>query len=134
MTNNLVDYVTTEEPHDIHHALFPGKKWEQMQEEWDSLSMGPMWELQDALQRHINQLSLPTTREQVTLVQTFPKGFHRYIAYIVDEALPQWNVAQKSMLWHTLSHVLYRYSQALWANRVQEDVEPDKECFDVQAN
>lgn len=119
MTHNLVDYLRTDEPHDLHHSLFPNLTAEEMQREWENLADKIVVDLQITVKSHIDTLYIPDMHEPLT-ASVFPVDMHLQLGRKIDEAVPHWNIAQKSIAFNVYLHELYNQARNDLFNRVRD--------------
>lgn len=116
---NLVDFLRTDEPHDLHHSLFPDLSYGEMQKQWEQLSERVVVDLQMKVKAHIDTLYIPDIHEPL-LAKIFPDGIHLYLASRIDEEVPEWTIAQKTLVYTVYLHELYNQGKTDLYNRIRD--------------
>lgn len=103
---SLVDYLRKDEPHDLHHSLFPELEHTEMQKQWEALAERIVVDLQVLVKKHIDTLHVPDMHEPLS-ASLFPADLHLSLGTMIDLHVPEWNIAQKALVFNVYLHTLY---------------------------
>lgn len=118
-SSNLVDYVRLDEPHDLHHSIFPNLTYQEMQRQWEELASDIVIDLQIRVKTHIDTLHVPKMDEPLN-ASLFSPDLHVYLATRIDESVPHWNIAQKALAFNVYLHELYTQAKNDLFNRIRD--------------
>lgn len=118
-SSNLVDYMRTDAPVDLHHATFPGYSAEELKSQWEQLANDIVMDFQIKVKAHIDTLYIPDMHEPLS-ASLFPPDMHVFIAAKLDEAVPHWNVVQKAIAFNVYIHELYNQARNDLFNRIRD--------------
>lgn len=118
-SSNLVDYMRTDAPTDLHQATFPGYTAEELKLQWEDLANSIVVDLQMKVKGHIDTLHIPEMHEPLN-ASVFPVDMHLMIAAKIDDAKPLWNVVQKAIAFNVYIHELYNQARNDLFNRIRD--------------
>jgi hypothetical protein len=119
MSNNLVDYVRQDEPHDLHHSMFPDMEHTEMQRQWEQLADTIVVDVQCKVKAHLDTCHIPDMHEPLN-ASLFPPDLHLFLAQRIDEAVPHWNIAQKALAFNVYIHELYNQARHDLFTRIRD--------------
>jgi hypothetical protein len=116
---NLLDYIRLENIEDLHHSLFPEHTYPEMKSEWGDFSSRIIPVLHLKLNAYLDTLYIPHQGE-IVIYNVFPDDMHVFLAAMIDQYAPDWNIVQRTLAFKVFINQLYDYAQADVKRRKEE--------------
>lgn len=120
ISNSLSDYVSMENVRTINHTLFHEWTEEEFGHEVQALANAITMTLTACVMNHVEKLPIKSGPGESIVVNTIPPNFAEFVAKIIDEQCPDWNIAQKTAIYLQYMITLQEVGKNAYMERVTQ--------------